>query len=330
MGVVLELTDCFEILGVQPGAHLREIRSAFRRLALSCHPDIAGPQNAKQFETIAAAYAQLKSATPAQISELVKKQRTHGNSEKGSPFSWRKSPPRRQKGERWDERERESSKRVRDLLLEKALVEAELSMARILEKATRKDEQRTSPSLAKRLVSAHPGVRALALGALAGSPPEKAVFSAMIEMLRMWPPDDDTVEHILLLDFSGEQKADIAAALSAQSALLSEASALALLRWVALLPVKMSVVRKLLSHPSPRVLSQALARWSEKSLPDDLTLIRLLRREEDEVLVPLLRILKDRNVPVWAYGRVKILAENPVSSAVRVWAQSIVRAQNLV
>jgi curved DNA-binding protein CbpA len=330
MGVVLELTDCFEILGVQPGAHLREIRSAFRRLALSCHPDIAGPQKAKQFETIAAAYAQLKSATPAQISESLKKQKTHGDSEKGSPFSWKKSPPRRPKSERRDERERESSKRVQDLLLEKALVEAELSMARILEKATRKDEKRAFSSLAKRLLSTHPGVRVLALGALSGRLPEKAVFSAMIEMLRMWPPDDDTVEHILLLDFSDEQKADIAAALSARSVLLSEASALALLRWAAVLPVKMSVVRKLLSHPSSRVLSQALARWSEKSLPDDLTLIRLLKREEEDVLVPLLRILKDRSVPVWAYGRVKMLAENPVSSAVRVWAQSIVRAQNLV
>jgi len=330
MSVVIELTDCFEILGVQSGAHLREIRSAFRRLALSCHPDIAGPQKAKQFETIAAAYAQLKSATPAQISESLKKKKSHGDAGKGSPFSWKKTPPRRPKNERREEAERESSKRVQDLLLEKALVEAELSMARILEKATRKDEKRTVSSLSKRLLSTHPGVRVLALGALAGRPVEKNVFSSLIEMLRMWSPDDDTVEHLLLLDFSEEQKGDIAAALSARSLLLSEASALALLRWASILPVKMSVVRKLLSHPSPRVLSQALSRWSEKSLPDDLTLIRLLKREEDEVLAPLLRILKDRKVPVWAYGRVKMLAENHVSSAVRVWAQSIVRAQNLV
>ena len=329
MSVVFELTDCFEILGVQPGAHLREIRSAFRRLALSCHPDIAGPQKAKQFETIAAAYAQLKSATPAQISESLKKKK-HANAEKGSPFSWKKSPPRRPKNERREEREKESSKRVQDLLLEKALVEAELSMARILEKATRKDEKKTVSSLAKRLLSTHPGVRVLALGALARQPLEKSIFLAVLEMLRMWPPDDDTVEYILLLDFSEDQKADIASALSSRSILLSESAALALLRWASILPVKMSVVRKLLSHPSPRVLSQALSRWSEKSLPDDLTLIRLLKREEDEVLTPLLRILKDRSVPVWAYGRVKMLAENPVSSAVRVWAQSIVRAQNLV
>ena len=55
MGVTLDLFECFDILGVQPGAHLREIRSAFRRLALVCHPDVAGPGSAKKFETVAAA-----------------------------------------------------------------------------------------------------------------------------------------------------------------------------------------------------------------------------------------------------------------------------------
>ncbi len=332
MGVFLELTDCFEILGVQPGAHLREVRSAFRRLALSCHPDVAGPQTAKQFETIAAAYAQLKSATPAQISESLKKKKSKSTFDGGAPFSWQKNSPRKPKSEQREERarEQERSKRVRDLLLEKAMVEAELSLARIIEKAARKDERSAPAALTKRLLSTHPGVRLLALGALARQPLHKSVSASLMEMIRLWPPDDDTVEHLLLLDYSAEQKGDVLTALGTRVALLSETSALAVVRWAVQSPVKASIVAKMLSHPSPRVIAHALSRWTQKELPDDLTLIRLLKREEDEVLIPLLRILKDRKLPVWASGRVRMLAEIHTSPAVRVWARSIVRAQNLV
>jgi curved DNA-binding protein CbpA len=331
MGVILELTDCFEILGVQPGAHLRDIRSAFRRLALSCHPDVAGPHAAKQFETIAAAYAQLKSATPGQISESLKKKKANNASGRTSPFSWGENSHRRKRSDEEEKRkEQERSARVRNLLLEKTIVEAELALARILDDAARADEKRSSASLSKRILSTHPGVRLLALGSLGRKTPEKSVFSALLEMVRTWPPDDDTVEHLLILDLPEDKKGEMAAALTARGSLLSERSALSLIRWSAFSAAKHSVVRKMLSHPSPRVVSQALGRWTEKCLPDDLTLVRLLKRDDEEILVPLLRILRDKHLPAWASGRVKMLAGNHSSPAVRVWAQSIVRAQNLV
>ena len=320
--------DCFEILGVRPGAHLHEVRSAFRRLALSCHPDVAGPQAAKQFEVVAAAYARVKSATPAQIAESLKK-KSKATREQSSPFSWRR-PPRRRKGSDDRESERERSQRVQDLLLERALVEAELALARILEKASREEESRSASSLTKRLLSAHPAVRLLALGVLSGRAPEQAVFTALVEMLRAWPPDDEIVESLLLVRFSQEQKQIIASTVGAKSAILSELSAMALLRWASLMPEKAPFLLKMLSHPSSRVLARTLALWPRKELPDELSLIRLLKMSEDEVLVPLLTILRGHPLPAWARGRVKMLAEKHPSPAVRVWALSIVRARNLV
>ena len=52
MGLPLGLAESFDILGVKPGDNPGEIRSAFRRLALTCHPDVAGSKHAARFERI--------------------------------------------------------------------------------------------------------------------------------------------------------------------------------------------------------------------------------------------------------------------------------------
>lgn len=324
MGVTLDLFECFDILGVQPGAHLREIRSAFRRLALVCHPDVAGPGSAKKFETVAAAYARLKTATPAQISESLKK------GSRGAPFSREKAGVRRSREAHREREQSERSKRVSDLLLERALVDAELYLARVMEKAARVKEEQQSSSFAVRLLSAHPGVRMLALAALIRRPVDGAVLLALLEMVKRWVPDDDTIESLTLLSFSKKQKEELLRALSTKIPLLSEPSAFALMRWSLLSEAGVVVYEKMLSHPSARVIAHALPRWPRKEPPDDLTLIRLLKKEEEVVLVPLLRLLKDRKVPSWACARVRLLAEKHASASVRVWARSIVQAQNLV
>jgi len=330
MDVVMELSECFDILGVQPGAHLKEVRSAFRRLALTCHPDLAGPQGAKKFEAAAAAYARLKSATPAQISESLKKKKSRG-AFAGSPFARGGKEARMSREGRRAAKEDDRSQRVRDLMLERALVETELTLARIVEKAARTGDSREPVSVAQRLASSHPGVRLLAMGALARSKPDRETFASLVGMLRRWPPDDDIMEHLTLIDCTAEQKLEIIAALEPRVHLLSEASAFSLMRWGSSSRADESLNERMLSHPSPRVIARALARWRRREPPDDLTLIRLLKREEEEeVLVPLLRLLKERSIPAFACARVRLLSENHASAAVRVWAGSIVRAKNLV
>ena len=51
--------DYYEILGMPRDASPREIRSAFRRLARSAHPDVSGNPDAARFRGIETAYAVL-------------------------------------------------------------------------------------------------------------------------------------------------------------------------------------------------------------------------------------------------------------------------------
>ena len=122
----------------------------------------------------------------------------------------------------------------------------------------------------------------------------------------------------------------MAEALVARFSSLPEGPALAFLRWISPLPGREGFLGKALSHQSPRVLAAALSLWTGGGLPDDLALLRLLKRDEDCVLIPLLRVLKVRGVPPWAVPRLTALSEKHPSPAVRVWARSIVRAENLV
>lgn len=332
MAVSLEILDCFEILGISPGAHPGEIRSAFRRLALSFHPDVAGPREAGRFEAIAAAYAVLKTASPGEVAEALKKRKKSPGAAPqkdrgGSPFRWRR---KKQDSSSAKRKEEEGSGRVRELLLERALVEAELSVARLLERARPGESAGNASRIVRRLLGAHPGVRLLALGALGRKAPEGEVFGALLEMVRLWPVDEDVLEHLVLLDYSPDRRRKMAEALAARAGSLAERPALAFLRWISHLPDRADLLAKVLSHQSSRVLAAALSLWPGGVLPDDLALIRLLKRDEEGILVPLLRILKSRGAPPWAVPRLAALSEKHPSAAVRVWARSIVRAENLV
>lgn len=346
MALPMEILDCFAILEVPPGAHPGEIRSAFRRMARVFHPDVAGPQAAGKFETIAAAYAVLKGASQAQIDEALRETKKQGpfpGKKKGgeSPFrrkkketkkEGRKEPPkgRPKEGPKNEAEKDASGERVRQLLMERAMVEAELALARLMEKMRPREGPPAPSQLARRLLGAHPGVRAMALSALDGKAENEEILEALLEMVRLWPPDDDGLERLLLLGYSREGRSRMATALAAGLPSFSELSALAFIRWVTRLPERNELLSHGLSHPSPRVLSAVLSIWSVRDRPDDLALIRLLKREEEGVLVPLLKILKFRGAPPWAGPRLAALGQRHSSSAVRVWARSIVQSGNLV
>lgn len=325
MGLPLGLAESFDILGVKPGDNPGEIRSAFRRLALTCHPDVAGSKHAARFERIADAYALLRNASPEEIEELLRKPAEKARRTPRSSF-WRKKSDRKKPppAEKPDD-----SLRVRELLLEKALVEAEIAVTRLFSTSSRSGEGDIA-TLRLRLLGSLPAVRLLALASLGKAAEQKEFFAILEEMARRWPSDDETVEGLLLQNLREEQRYTLADILCSNAALLSEKTALELLRRIRRFPEKGDLLQKMLFHPSPSVLSRALGAWSSSSLPDELTLLRLLKRGEEEILVPLLRLLRLRGAPPWSRGRIKALSSGHSAAAVRVWAGSIVRAENLV
>ena len=56
----LEREMSFRTLGLSPDASWDDVKSAFRRLALACHPDVAGPASARRFQEITQAYMTLR------------------------------------------------------------------------------------------------------------------------------------------------------------------------------------------------------------------------------------------------------------------------------
>ena len=55
-----EVAYSLRVLGLAPGATAADVRSAFRRLARTCHPDVTGRQGAYRFQEITGAYTFLK------------------------------------------------------------------------------------------------------------------------------------------------------------------------------------------------------------------------------------------------------------------------------
>jgi len=58
---VLNTYQCYQVLGLQDGASIKDIKSAYRRLALRSHPDKNSDNSGKEFKLITEAYQTLRS-----------------------------------------------------------------------------------------------------------------------------------------------------------------------------------------------------------------------------------------------------------------------------
>jgi hypothetical protein len=89
-------------------------------------------------------------------------------------------------------------------------------------------------------------------------------------------------------------------------------------------------LRPFLTHKSPAVIAGALSGWPEDAVAGGRSELAVLLCKDDEaILIPLLRLLKKERLPRWASGRLLSLMKEHPSTAVRVWASAIVRDQKL-
>jgi hypothetical protein len=328
----------FKILGLSQDASWEDVKHAFRRLARLYHPDIAGPDGAGKFAEITEAYMTLKEMSSggagkisrAQVSDSRTSYRETGNAGDGSILKklWRKLFSRKH-GEDCDSFRDGVIPPARARFIDGIISRAETEMYGILSQRDDFVIKNKVEAVILRLVSRHPAVVMLALRQISVCNIREEVAQAVVEHFRKNVPATDTLERLLDVFSNSPKRGELAGALLPHLEKLTESDALVLLsrfrRWKA--PQEM--IRPFLTHRSPAVIANALSCWPSAGIGERPELAGLLKKDEEAVLVPLLRLLRREKLPLWAAVRLEKLMKEHPSPAVRVWASAIVRDQNL-
>jgi hypothetical protein len=308
-----ELESRFRVLGIGPASDWDAVKSAFRRLARTCHPDVAGPESSARFAEINEAYMDLKGYLLSGKTPQAPLRRERTPSRKGRPGPFRTK-------EREQGRSEEPHRRVRQ-----ALDEATRRVESLLRQATEQKGASLSSHL-ERLRSVHPAVILLALDGLADRRGDEKVRKGLVELLSRPGLEREIVDRVVSM--IGPDDGDLFIRLGRKAAQIEAGTALPLLRSLRSLRRgggNEDLLSPWLVHPAEKVLAEVLAQWPlTASLPDDLTLSRLLRRQEESILIPLLRLLHRHGAPAWAFFSLRKLAADHPATAVRVWARSVV------
>jgi hypothetical protein len=341
MGVSVKVAHNLRILGLPPGATSSEIRAAFRRLARTCHPDVAGKQGARKFEQITGAYTFLKNLTQDELREGER-----GVPEASSPPAPAAPTPSKAPGWKWrgswrhkrkerlqaeedqrQQREQEAEERVRqsrDASAEAVLSAGERALEDLLTRIEREAQSCSTQDLVLRLSSGVPQVRHLALARLGTLVNRRELLDAVLALLQNWEIDEKTARLIASLPLTPENHRTLAKQLVNRSAAMPDSLLVYLLRLQGSGETDQDLLERYLQKASPKGIALILRQWPQESFISPFTLRFLLAQEEPSVLVPLLSLMKQRSIPCpeWAHERLKAHLSHP-NAAVRVWAKAL-------
>lgn len=337
----------FKTLGLPPGASWDEVKSAFRRLARTYHPDIAGPGGARRFSEITKAYMSLKDTiSPEAPSRAVpadgygdfcaaRQQEEAVSDFEGKSFwkrLWERIIPQNEEEDEETAAARDfssfSSARVR--FVGSAISKAESQIAGLLSRREEMKEKNRTNAILCRLRSKHPAVALLALQQISLRNASDEIRAAALEHFTKNIPATEVLVSLLSL-FTGSNAArSFAKALAAHARNFSPSDAQIVLRWLRRQDAGKDCFSPFLSHPSHAVAAAALNGWTPSfGLPDTSDIANLLKTGNEAVLVALLRLLRSEGVPAWAISQITRISSDHASSSVRVWASAIVRDRNL-
>ena len=336
----------FKTLGLQADASWDEVKSAFRRLARTYHPDVAGPEGARKFAEITEAYMTLKESISPGASRSAGSRRSAPRAEESTVTNvaqresllrviWRKllslSFFRRKEHESAAESAYEYDippARVR--FIGGIISRAESEIHGLMSRRGEFKSKSAAESILRRISSRHPGVALLALKRISMRDASDELRQAIVGHFRKNAPTSEVLERLLTLFSNTPHAGDLSKALAPHSTRFSESDALMALKWYKRHKVPRECYTGLLSHESPRVIAAALAAWPPaEGVADASETPSLLKRDEEAILVPLLRMLKREKLPIWILNAVSKIANTHASPAVRVWASAIVRERNL-
>lgn len=326
----------FKTLGLSPEASWDEVKTAFRRLARVYHPDVAGPEAAGKFVEITSAYMTLKaSISPGAscgVCRRVEKRRERSSLAVRCGF-FMKSVWRRLFGSevgRVDDVREEEIPPVRIRFIGSVISQAESQLSSLLSQRSELRMRNRTDAILKRLKSRHPSVVLLALRRMSPKDVTDEIRRALVEHVKTNVPTSEVLERLFSLFQSSSLSIDFARAVILHAADFSREDAHIALRWFKRNKATRDCYSAFLSHPSDSVVASVLSAWPPSyDIPNVLQVSDLLRKNDETILVPLLRLLKRKRVPVGAIPHIVRLSRTHPSPSVRVWASSIVREQNL-
>ena len=331
MNLFGEVRASLRALGLEPGATEADVRSAFRRLALTCHPDVVGQGGALRFQQIAGAYSLLKGLAPDELRQLSGagwRQRSLVKRRASTFLDWYRSRRDRARQEAEEARRAEQAEERRQAeerseRVDRVLEQYDRSLSRRLERMSKSADAAQLSDVLSRLRSSVAEVRRLALGRVGTLINRAEVRQAVSDLLCRWDVDEKTARLVGALPMEAAALRRLAADVASRAGQFPNSLVMSLLalRSRDVLPDPLLMERYLVTV-RPECVAAILRYWPDGSSPSDAALRRLLDSEDGQVLVPLLSAMKQRfphAVPRFR-GRLKELQEHP-APAVRVWCR---------
>lgn len=333
----------YKTLGLTPEATWDDVKTAFRRLARTYHPDVAGPEGTERFTEITQAYMDLKDI----LAPGAKKMPRHVGANDSAPAPtkesfWRKLVRKFFVNSGSTEKEREepivnpyaTDERVhpgRDRFVESILDRAEIQLKQLLQKRDEVKRRNYLDMMSMRLKSKHPAVVLLALQKLSPSQLTNDFLEVILAHYRTMCPSSEVLSALLSLFVHDAEACKLAPILCQYVREYPASDALLLLRWIRRQHCRGEFLPAFLDHPNESVVATCLSYWLPADpLPSYSILLNLLSSERrDLVLLPLLRILRRGGVDSRLLFLITRISKEHANPAVRVWAASIVREQEL-
>lgn len=335
----------FRTLGLMPGASWDEVKAAFRRLARTHHPDVAGPGSARRFAEITEAYMTLKETispgspgfSHAHVSAAYAEPPANVRAEPAGrePFLktlWRKLFSRKPNTEAEDASPpvQEDMPPVRVRFIGSTISKAEAQMRQLLSRRSEMKTRSRTAAILCRLQSRHPGVVMLALKRLTPNEVNHEIRKSMVEHFAKYIPTSEVLESVLALFSRIGECQDLARAIAPHAGVFSQADALMVIKWLKRHNAPRECFCHFFAHSSNSVIAAVLNGWSSQhALPETSVVLSLLKQDDESLLVPLLHLLKRNKPPYWAAPYIAKISAEHKSPVVRVWASAIVRDQNL-
>ncbi|MDR3333242.1 MAG: DnaJ domain-containing protein [Synergistaceae bacterium] len=332
----------FEALGLSSDASWDEVKTAFRKMARLYHPDVAGPEGTRKFTEITEAYMTLKETispgvTRRETSPSVKPTRNRSfrfdlnfDIRQAVKSLWDRITAVFVSGvqdERFEQEEEISPARAR--FIGSAISRAEAEIYNLMSRRGVVNERNRNEAILRRLRSKHPGVVLLALKRISSGSATDDIRKVVLEHFRRNVPTSEVLESLLAMFSTQAQTEELAQVLLLNAPEFSNGDVMIIMKWMRRKKLPAAYYSVFLTNSSDSVIASVLSNWPQnENLPDSSEVFNLLKKEDEAILLPLLRLLKKGNQPIWVISAIAKISREHKSPAVRVWASAIVREQN--